>query len=62
MFFKQFQVHQSKRTFIKVAVLLPMLNLAHSAKNAELPEDLDDDIVIVSGWVMLKSDLIVNTI
>jgi hypothetical protein len=53
------QVSESKRKFLKFSVILPtafvlkepMLNYAPSIF-------LDDDIVIINGWVMLKSDFL----
>jgi hypothetical protein len=47
----------SKRNFLKLSMLLP---ITVALKDIPFPHVsstfLDDDIVIINGWVMLKSD------
>ncbi len=53
------QVNGSKRIFLKFSTLLPVILAIKGAPFNDVPSIfLDDDIVIINGWVMLKSDFI----
>lgn len=51
------QVNNSKRIFLKFSILFPTTLAFKDAPFNHVPSIfLDDDIVIINGWVMLKSD------
>ena len=50
-------LNESKRWFIKLTALLTVTLISNIAsKKANASMFIDNDIVIVNGWVMLKSD------
>ena len=52
------KVNYSKRWFLKLSALFSVMlvsNVAIKKTNASL--FIDDDIVVLNGWVMLRSDL-----
>ncbi len=50
---------ESKRNFLKLSTILPLtLALKDLPFNHVSSIFLDDDIVIINGWVLLKSDFI----
>ena len=51
-------INDSKRWFLKLTALLsvmPVNNITIKRANASI--FIDDDIVVVNGWVLLRSDL-----
>jgi hypothetical protein len=51
-------INESKRWFLKLTALfsiMPVNNITIRKANASM--FIDDDIVVVNGWVLLRSDL-----
>ena len=51
-------INESKRWFLKLTALfsvMPVNNITIKRANASI--FIDDDIVVVNGWVLLRSDL-----
>jgi hypothetical protein len=49
----------SKRSFLKLSMLLPITVALKNIPFLDVSSTfLDDDIVIINGWVMLKSDFL----
>ena len=51
-------INDSKRWFLKLTALfsvMPVNNITIKRANASI--FIDDDIVVVNGWVLLRSDL-----
>lgn len=52
-------INYSKRIFLKISTLLPVTFALKDVPFNHTPSIfLDDDIVVINGWVMLKSDFI----
>ena len=47
---------ESKRWFLKLTALVSVLLVSNAIKKASSSIFIDDDIVIVNGWILLKSD------
>ncbi len=51
-------INNRKRNFLKFSVLLPIAIVSKLVTpKFSYPIFTDDDIVIINGWVLLKSDL-----
>lgn len=51
-------INNRKRNFLKFSVLLPIAIVSkHITSKFSYQIFTDDDIVIINGWVLLKSDL-----
>ncbi len=51
-------VNESKRCFLKLSALFSIMSFNNiTIKKANTSIFIDDDIVVVNGWVLLRSDL-----